>query len=56
MISGIKSEDDCPIYNANPDNLEKVLDNILQNPSQLIKRGEDSRKYALELSFTKKYC
>jgi hypothetical protein len=43
-----KIGNDCPLYNANPDNLEKVLDNILQNPSQLIKRGEDSRIYALE--------
>lgn len=42
-----KIKRDCPIYNANPDNLEKVLDEILQNPSQLISRGEQSRNYAL---------
>jgi len=42
-----KIESDCPIYNANPDNLEIVLDNILQNPSQLISRGEHSRSYAI---------
>ena len=42
-----KIERDCPIYNANPDNLEIVLDEILRNPSQLISRGEHSRNYAL---------
>jgi hypothetical protein len=49
-----KVGNDCPIFNANPDNLEKVLENILQNSSQLIKRGEDSRKYALEYHSPKK--
>ena len=43
-----KIKRDCPIYNANPDNLEKVLDEILQNTSQLTSRGEHSRNYALE--------
>ena len=43
-----KIERDCPIYNANPDNIEEILEGILQNPSQLIKRGEYSRNYALE--------
>ncbi|MBK7498968.1 MAG: hypothetical protein IPI19_07660 [Ignavibacteriales bacterium] len=43
-----KIEKDCPIYNANPDNLVNVLEKILQNPSELIKRGEVSRNYALD--------
>jgi hypothetical protein len=43
-----KIEKDCPIYNANPDNLENVLEKILQNPLQLIARGRESRKYSLE--------
>ena len=49
-----KIEKDCPIYNANPDNLENVLEKILQNPSQLIARGEDSRNYALDYHSPKK--
>jgi len=49
-----KFNGECPIYNANPDNLETVLEKILQNPSQLIARGEKSRKYALECQSPKK--
>jgi hypothetical protein len=49
-----KIEKDCPIYNANPDNLVNVLENILQNPSQLIEQGKESRKYALENHSPKK--
>jgi hypothetical protein len=49
-----KIEKDCPIYNANPDNLVNVLEKILQNPSELIKRGEDSRNYALDYHSPKK--
>lgn len=43
-----KIERDCPIYNANPDNLEKILGHILTNPVELIERGEKSRQYAIE--------
>jgi len=39
-------KNDCPIYNANPDNLYEVLDNILSNPSQLKETGKKSRQFA----------
>ncbi|MFC2135025.1 glycosyltransferase [Bacteroidota bacterium] len=38
----------CPIINANPDNLEEVLEKILKDPSQLTDRGMKSREYALK--------
>lgn len=43
-----KIEKDCPIYNANPDNLEKILEEILTKPELLNERGKKSRQYALE--------
>lgn len=36
---------DCPIYNADPDMLYEVLDNILANPSQLRERSRLSREF-----------
>lgn len=41
-------KDECPIYNANPDNLYDVLESILKNPEQLKERGVMSREYALK--------
>jgi len=41
-----KIKDDCPIYNANPDNLYEVLKSILQNPWQLFETQKRSRAYA----------
>lgn len=49
-----KIEKDSPIYNANPDNLVNVLEKILRNPSELNKRGEVSRNYALDYHSPKK--
>lgn len=49
-----KIERDCPIYNANPDNLEEILGNIFTNPVELIERGEKSRQYALEYHLPRK--
>lgn len=36
---------DCPIYNASPDNLGKVLENILKNPEQLNEQASLARQY-----------
>lgn len=38
-------QNDCPVYNANPDTLTKVLENILLRPEQLEERGRQSREY-----------
>lgn len=43
-----KIKDICPIYAANPDNLEETLIRILNNPQELIERGKKSREYALK--------
>lgn len=40
-----KISTDCPVYNANPDNLTEVLEKILLEPEQLEERGRQSRKY-----------
>jgi glycosyltransferase involved in cell wall biosynthesis len=41
-------KEECPVYNANPDNLYDVLEMILKNPGQLIAKSIISRKYAEE--------
>lgn len=43
-----KIKNDCPIINANPDNLEEVLENIIKNPTQLSEIGKKSRQFSLE--------
>lgn len=40
-----KVKADCPIINANPDNLFEVLENIIQNPAQLTGISSKSREY-----------
>ncbi|HEY3249782.1 MAG TPA: glycosyltransferase [Ignavibacteria bacterium] len=45
---------DCPIYNANPDNLYDVLYKILSNPNQLVKVGKKSREYTEKYHDAKK--
>ncbi len=43
-----KIKDECPIYNANPDTLYDVLENILKNPQQIEEIGRKSKEYAIK--------
>jgi hypothetical protein len=47
-------KNDCPIYNANPDNLFEVLENILKNPERLKEAGMLSRLYVEKYHDAKK--
>ncbi len=38
-------KDDCPVYNANSENIYEVLDNILSNPSQLYDVSKKCRTF-----------
>ena len=40
-----KIQNDCPIYNTDPDKLYSTLENILLDPGQLIEAGKRSREY-----------
>ena len=47
-------KDYSPIVNANPDNLEEVLESLINNKNKLVEIGEKSREYVLEYHSPKK--
>ena len=50
----IKIKNECPVYNANPDNLFETLKSILQNPEQLLESQKKSRLYVEKYHDAKK--